>query len=216
MRFSLATRPFPLQLLKNKAYLILLLCFGSVIAIYTCFSTLLEQVLCVRGYTNVSPLVIKTLHWFLYVHSFVANGQQNKPRQHIWLNLTHHTEISYATINSKLGNLVRKTNSIKENDFTSIQIFALRITKLEIVNKAVKCLQDFAGICGALSIVFGIVGAGALGLYVDKSKKFIEATKINMCITSLACTVFSVVRTLDSRLSSQWLSAAALSRGWGL
>lgn len=43
-----------LQLLKNKAYLVLLLCFGSGIAVFTCFSTLLEQVLCVQGYTNVS------------------------------------------------------------------------------------------------------------------------------------------------------------------
>lgn len=56
-------------------------------------------------------------------------------------------------------------------------------------------LQDFAGVCGALFIVFGIVGAGALGLYVDKTKKFIEATKINMSFTALACIAFSVVRT---------------------
>lgn len=55
--------------------------------------------------------------------------------------------------------------------------------------------QDFAGLCGALFIVFGIVGAGALGLYVDKTKKFIEATKINMGLTALACVAFSVVRT---------------------
>lgn len=48
--------------------------------------------------------------------------------------------------------------------------------------------------CNALAIAFGVVGAGALGLYVDKTKKFIEATKINMCIMSLACTAFSVVR----------------------
>ncbi|XP_071362736.1 solute carrier family 49 member A3 [Trachinotus anak] len=91
-------------LLKNKAYLILLLCFGSGIAVFTCFSTLLEQILCVQGYTN-----------------------------------------------------------------------------------------DFAGLCGALFIVFGIVGAGVLGLYVDKTKKFIEATKINMSFTALACIAFSVV-----------------------
>lgn len=67
----------------------------------------------------------------------------------------------------------------------------------QTVNKAVKCLQDFAGICGALFIVFGIIGAGALGPFVDKTKKFIEVTKINMCITALACITFSVVRTYD-------------------
>nr|XP_019968463.1 PREDICTED: major facilitator superfamily domain-containing protein 7-like [Paralichthys olivaceus] len=91
-------------LMKNRSYLILLLCFGSGIAVFTCFSTLLEQILCVQGYTN-----------------------------------------------------------------------------------------NFAGLCGALFIVFGIVGAGVLGLYVDKTKKFIEATKINMSLCALACIAFSVV-----------------------
>lgn len=56
-------------------------------------------------------------------------------------------------------------------------------------------LQDFAGLCGALFIVFGIIGAAALGLYVDKTKKFTEATKINMSFTALVCIAFSVVRT---------------------
>ncbi|XP_066523409.1 solute carrier family 49 member A3 [Hoplias malabaricus] len=91
-------------LMRNKAYLILLVCFGSGIAIFTCFSTLLEQILCVKGYSN-----------------------------------------------------------------------------------------DFAGLCGALFIVFGVIGAGLLGLFVDKTKKFTEVTKINMCLTSLACTAFAVV-----------------------
>lgn len=53
--------------------------------------------------------------------------------------------------------------------------------------------QDFAGLCGACSIVFGIVGAGLLGLYVDKTKQFTEVTKINMCLTSLGCSAFAVV-----------------------
>ncbi|KAA0709651.1 Major facilitator superfamily domain-containing protein 7 [Triplophysa tibetana] len=94
-------------LLKNKAYMILLVCFGSGIGIFTCFSTLLEQILCVKGYSN-----------------------------------------------------------------------------------------DFAGLCGACSIVFGIVGAGILGLYVDKTKQFTEVTKINMCLTSLGCSAFAVVSQL--------------------
>lgn len=97
-------------LLKNKAYLILLVCFGSGIAVFTCFSTLLEQILCVQGYTN-----------------------------------------------------------------------------------------DFAGICGALFIVFGIVGAAALGLYIDKTKNFIEATKINMSFTALSCIAFSVVSLIPNQ-----------------
>ncbi|XP_070818847.1 solute carrier family 49 member A3 [Chaetodon trifascialis] len=110
-------------LLKNKAYLVLLLCLGSGMAVFTCFSSLLEQILCVQGYTN-----------------------------------------------------------------------------------------DFAGVCGALFIVFGIVGAGALGLYVDKTKKFTEATKINISFTALACIAFSVV----SQMQQQKAAVAAVCSLFGL
>ncbi|XP_076861883.1 solute carrier family 49 member A3 isoform X2 [Brachyhypopomus gauderio] len=91
-------------LLTNKAYMVLLLCFGSGIAIFTCFSTLLEQILCVKGYSS-----------------------------------------------------------------------------------------GFAGLGGALFIVFGVIGAAFLSFLVDKTKMFTEASKINMCLTSLACTGFAVV-----------------------
>ncbi|XP_042626467.1 solute carrier family 49 member A3-like [Cyprinus carpio] len=94
-------------LLTNKAYMVLLVCFGSGMGVFTCFSTLLEQILCVKGYSN-----------------------------------------------------------------------------------------DFAGLCGAVAIVFGVLGAFLLGLYVDKTKKFTEVTKINMCLTSLGCSVFAVVSQL--------------------
>ncbi|XP_029021420.1 solute carrier family 49 member A3 [Betta splendens] len=104
-------------LLRNKAYLILLLCFGSGVAVFTCFTALLEQILCVQGYTN-----------------------------------------------------------------------------------------DFAGLCGALFIVFGIVGACALGLYVDKTKNFTEAIKVNMSFTALACIAFSVV----SLMRQQKVAIAAI------
>ncbi|XP_028272850.1 solute carrier family 49 member A3 [Parambassis ranga] len=97
-------------LLRNKAYLILLLSFGSGIGIFTCFSTLLEQILCVKGYTN-----------------------------------------------------------------------------------------DFAGLCGALFIIFGTFGAALFGLYVDKTKKFIEVSKINMSFTSLAGIAFSVVALMPQQ-----------------
>lgn len=56
-------------------------------------------------------------------------------------------------------------------------------------------MQDFAGLCAALFIVFGIVGAALLGLYVDKTKRFTEAIKINMGISALAGIAFSVVST---------------------
>ncbi|XP_039975893.1 solute carrier family 49 member A3 [Xiphias gladius] len=109
-------------LLKNKAYLVLLLCFGSGMAVFTCFSTLLQQILCAQGYAD-----------------------------------------------------------------------------------------DFAGLCGALFIVFGVVGAGALGLYVDKTKRFTEATKVNMSLTALACVAFSVV----SRLREQKAAVAAVCSLFG-
>ncbi|KAK7922231.1 hypothetical protein WMY93_009133 [Mugilogobius chulae] len=38
-------------LVKNRAYLILLLCLGAGIATFTCFSSLLDQILCVQGYS---------------------------------------------------------------------------------------------------------------------------------------------------------------------
>uniref|UniRef100_A0A3B4EYQ4 Solute carrier family 49 member 3 n=1 Tax=Pundamilia nyererei TaxID=303518 RepID=A0A3B4EYQ4_9CICH len=109
-------------LLTNRAYLVLLLCFGSGIAVFTCFSTLLDQILCVKGYTN-----------------------------------------------------------------------------------------DFAGLCGALFIVFGIIGAGILGLYVDKTKKFMEATKINMSFCAVACIAFSVV----SLMPQQKVAVAAVCSFFG-
>ncbi|CAM4616768.1 hypothetical protein PO909_007186 [Leuciscus waleckii] len=110
-------------LLTNKAYMVLLVCFGSGIGIFTCFSTFLEQILCVKGYSN-----------------------------------------------------------------------------------------DFAGLCGAVSIVFGVLGAFLLGLYVDKTKHFTEVTKINMCLTSLGCSVFAVV----SQLSEQKLIIGAVCAWFGL
>ncbi|XP_073676727.1 solute carrier family 49 member A3 [Garra rufa] len=110
-------------LLTNKAYIILLVCFGSGIGVFTCFSTLLEQILCVKGYSN-----------------------------------------------------------------------------------------DFAGVCGAVAIVFGVVGAFLLGMYVDKTKKFTEVTKINMCLTAIGCSVFAVV----SQLSDQKFIIGAVCAWFGL
>lgn len=109
-------------LMKNKAYLILLICFGAGMAVFSCFSTLLEQIMCVQGYTN-----------------------------------------------------------------------------------------NFAGICGGCFIIFGILGAAILGLYVDKTKHFIEVTKINMSLTSLACIAFSVV----SLMQDQKIAIAAVCSLFG-
>nr|XP_019818698.1 PREDICTED: LOW QUALITY PROTEIN: major facilitator superfamily domain-containing protein 7 [Bos indicus] len=104
-------------LTRNKAYMVLAVCFGGGIGIFSNFSALLEQVLCVNGYSS-----------------------------------------------------------------------------------------EFAGLCGALFIVFGVLGAVALGLYVDRTKHFTEAIKIGFCLTSLACVAFAVV----SQLQGQTIVLAAI------
>lgn len=59
--------------------------------------------------------------------------------------------------------------------------------------------QEFSGLCGALFIVFGILGALLLGLYVDRTKHFTEATKIGLCLTSLTSVAFALVRLLGTK-----------------
>ncbi|MEE6511897.1 hypothetical protein FKM82_018748 [Ascaphus truei] len=91
------------QLMRNKAYIILMLCFGGGAGIFTAFSTFLEQILCFRGYSNF-----------------------------------------------------------------------------------------FSGLCGALFIFFGIAGAFLVGLYVDRTKQFIEVVKICFSLTALASIAFAL------------------------
>lgn len=110
-------------LVRNKAYVVLAVCFGGGVGIFTSFSALLEQILCVNGYSN-----------------------------------------------------------------------------------------EFAGLCGALFIVFGILGALALGLYVDRTKRFTEAVKIGFCLTSLVCVAFALV----SQLRGQTVALAAVCSLLGL
>uniref|UniRef100_A0A3P8VYC8 Solute carrier family 49 member 3 n=1 Tax=Cynoglossus semilaevis TaxID=244447 RepID=A0A3P8VYC8_CYNSE len=97
-------------LLKSKSYLILMACAGSNVAIFTCWSSFMQQILCVQGYTN-----------------------------------------------------------------------------------------SFTGICSALIVVFGVIGAGLFGVYTDKTKKFIDVLKINLSITSLMCIAASVVTLLPQQ-----------------
>ncbi|KAJ6657111.1 hypothetical protein lerEdw1_002857 [Lerista edwardsae] len=110
------------MLMRNKPFIILALCTGGGIALFTCFSALLEQILCVNGYSD-----------------------------------------------------------------------------------------SFAGLNGALVTVFGLVGAFLLGLYVDRTKKFIEATKISMCLTALTSIAFAVV----SHLRNQTYALATVSSLFG-
>ncbi|XP_014441538.1 solute carrier family 49 member A3 isoform X2 [Tupaia chinensis] len=109
-------------LVRNKAYVILAVCFGGGIGIFSSFSALLEQILCVNGYSN-----------------------------------------------------------------------------------------EFSGLCGALFIMFGILGALALGLYVDRTKCFTEATKIGLCLTSMVCVAFALV----SQMRGQTLALAAICSLFG-
>lgn len=62
-----------------------------------------------------------------------------------------------------------------------------------------RLLQGFSGLCGALFIAFGILGALALGPYVDRTKHFTEATKIGLCLVSLACMAFALMRVSSSQ-----------------
>lgn len=110
-------------LVRNKPYMILLTCFGAGIGLFTSFSTLLQQILCVKGYSN-----------------------------------------------------------------------------------------DLAGLCGALFVVFGILGAFLLGLYVDRTKKFIEVTKISFCLAALASIAFAVV----SQMRTQGIAVAVVSSLFGM
>ncbi|XP_069735915.1 solute carrier family 49 member A3 [Phaenicophaeus curvirostris] len=110
------------MLLRNKPYVILAVCFGGGIGMFTCFSALLEQILCEKGYSN-----------------------------------------------------------------------------------------EFAGLNGALFTVCGLLGAFLLGLYVDRTKKFIESTKICFCLSALASIVFAVA----SRFRHQAIMLAVSSSLFG-
>ena len=54
------------QLLQNKPYLVLLVTFGSGIGLFTCLTTILEQVICPRGYSDVS-IVMKILQYVSWI-----------------------------------------------------------------------------------------------------------------------------------------------------
>ncbi|XP_041608575.1 solute carrier family 49 member A3 isoform X2 [Vulpes lagopus] len=110
-------------LLHNRAYITLAVCFGGGIGIFSGFLALLEQVLCVKGYSN-----------------------------------------------------------------------------------------EFAGLCGALFIIFGVLGALVLSLYVDQTKQFTEAVKIGYCLTSVVCVAFALV----SQLQGQTLALATICSLLGL
>ncbi|XP_078615182.1 solute carrier family 49 member A3-like [Branchiostoma floridae x Branchiostoma japonicum] len=53
--------------------------------------------------------------------------------------------------------------------------------------------DTFAGICAALMVLLGMVGAGAAGRLVDRTKRFEEIIKLSAAIGTLALIVFAVL-----------------------
>ncbi|KAF5894126.1 major facilitator superfamily domain-containing protein 7, partial [Clarias magur] len=93
-----------------------------------------------------------------------------------------------------------------------IGIFTCFATLLEQILCVKGYQNDFAGLCGALFIIFGVLGAAFLGIFVDKTKMFTESIKISMCLTSLSCTAFAVV----SQFGEQKVIIGAVSALFGL
>ncbi|KAJ8783531.1 hypothetical protein J1605_009236 [Eschrichtius robustus] len=76
-------------------------------------------------------------------------------------------------------------------------------SRLELILCVNGYSSEFAGLCGDLFIAFVVLGALALGLYVDRTKHFTGAVKIGLCLTSLVCVAFALV----PRLGGQTISA---------
>ncbi|CAD7675781.1 unnamed protein product [Nyctereutes procyonoides] len=93
-----------------------------------------------------------------------------------------------------------------------IGIFSGFLALLEQVLCAKGYSNEFAGLCGALFIVFGVLGALVLSLYVDQTKQFTEAVKIGYCLTSMVCVAFALV----SQLQGQTLALATICSLLGL
>lgn len=50
-----------------------------------------------------------------------------------------------------------------------------------------------AGTVGAVLIATGLVGGGLAGVYVDKTKKFEEMTKISYGLAAISCCLLTIV-----------------------
>ena len=53
--------------------------------------------------------------------------------------------------------------------------------------------KSFAGLCGALLIGVGVVGAGIAGVFVDKTQKFEEVTKFCYALAAVSAAFFAIV-----------------------
>lgn len=60
--------------------------------------------------------------------------------------------------------------------------------------------NSFSGVCAALMIIGGVLGATAAGIYVDKTKKFQETMKVAMGVAVLFGVIFLQVCFLPFRV----------------
>ncbi|XP_040821983.1 solute carrier family 49 member A3 isoform X4 [Ochotona curzoniae] len=86
-----------------------------------------------------------------------------------------------------------------------VGVFSSFLALLEQILCASGYSSEFSGLCGALFIASGILGALGLSLYVDRTRHFTEAVKVGFCLTSMACVAIALV----CRLPGQCLALAA-------
>lgn len=67
---------------------------------------------------------------------------------------------------------------------------------LRLIVSFLKTLQEFAGLCGALMIALGSVGAVVAGIIVDKTRRFGEVAKIGFILSTLFGIAFTQVKNV--------------------
>uniref|UniRef100_A0A8C3RX49 Solute carrier family 49 member 3 n=1 Tax=Chelydra serpentina TaxID=8475 RepID=A0A8C3RX49_CHESE len=89
------------MLLRNKPYVILMVCFGAGIGMFTCFSALLEQILCIKGYSDVRPFCILSIICHLLATLILSN--KHLPQGPLlWLSLGFVSSISLCGMNQAI------------------------------------------------------------------------------------------------------------------
>ncbi|XP_059142550.1 solute carrier family 49 member A3-like [Physella acuta] len=85
-----------------------------------------------------------------------------------------------------------------------LALFTANTTFLEQILCPQNYDNNFAGLCGALMIGLGAVGAFIAGFIADKTKKFAEVTKIGFCLSTLCGIAFAQL----ARLRGQAIATA--------
>uniref|UniRef100_UPI00358F1A97 solute carrier family 49 member A3 isoform X2 n=1 Tax=Myxine glutinosa TaxID=7769 RepID=UPI00358F1A97 len=84
-------------------------------------------------------------------------------------------------------------STLPDKHQTGIGVITCFTTLLAQILCARGYTDEFSGICGALTIALGIVGAGITGVYVDHTKHFTQVSKINFLLASLAAIAFALL-----------------------